>query len=284
MQQASIVRTSMGLLAIVWAMLCIPLSTGAAEEQTVVSGVDGKRLLETTVWESGQVKLSAALLPSPDSLPREVDGVVKVIDTTATQDAVFASGLVYLLSRDGQSVGDLRLGVFGDAQSAKDNFHGQLRYTSLPADEKLSGQIGDLAAAWRHPDVGIVRILFCRENVTVSLGIDLWRHGQQAPDLVVTTAKAIDKALLEALHGVKRGKSVPQASVMAAESVGKKGRNTQMRLRLVVPRADGAGREAQVERWLQGSPQAEAQGNGITATVIHVSGDCVVTSRQVTVD
>lgn len=140
---------------------------------------------------------------------------------TPVRQSVGRRGVSYMLMKNNKSVGGVTIGVFSDQTSATNIFQKHLLYTSMGPNRNLSEELGDKVFGWwGEREQGFGRILFVRDNVAVSiyLRLDVLIPTGMYSDISMTTAKAIDGALIEGTYGVCRGAIVRLPHILKVQA------------------------------------------------------------------
>lgn len=189
--------------------------------------------------------------------PEPVDGTSTPTDRLSVVRGFRHSNLErwgprFTLKKANYSVGRLQIGVFADPNAAAQVFVEQITYTSMGPNKKLGPELGDQAVGWwLESQQGFQRILFRRDNVVVSIGMDYGgdRKITVPTETTLELANQLDLALKTGSHGVSRGTTlrIPRIVRIETPAIVSERTSVSAQVRIAVPEnpQDKSGREVE---------------------------------------
>ncbi len=264
-----------------WLVLLMSLGSldASTEEDVFVIGVDPNILIQNIAGEEISIARTDSRRGDPNNLIRDAVTWHKV--SVARKNPV-RRGLNFILLKNNDVVGSMRIGVFADNKSAVEKFEEYLVYTSVGPDKDLSDELGNKAVGW-----GMNQVVFVRDNVAVAFNMRLDKliPTGVSPDVVMTMAKGIDEALANGFHGVHRASvlRMPRISEVEVPKEIFAGTKTEVKIHITLPKDVNGDSEVGITRLLRYcTPTIESEGRkDVCYEITYVTPNCVVTSKQV---
>lgn len=286
------------------------LAGASAQERTLVTGVDANTLihsvLDPVLGQDITVHLLHSIIIDPNQPSHSHTGVV--LDMSRSPKGIDQMGLGFRIARNKKTVAHIQIGVYASTELADKVFNETIVHKAMPPSQDLGGECGNIAFGWINASQDSTSgILLLRDNVVVAINmrVDLLIPEGVASDVVLTTAKAIDKALVEGAGSVRRGPALQMPRIIKVdvpESV--LPGIVDLKVHVAIPQAVyGVGsrgfdrlaaqaernplllneNEIEIVRVLRCSvPHIKVEIADLNYLVRYFTSDCVVTSKQVT--